>query len=302
MKKYACIGNCQMSAISDILKTNIHFFNNYKDLSCEKPIHLIDAEEFESYVNKVVIDLDLLVIQPISNHFRNNSFFSTEYIIGKCKYECVVICIPSCYFEFYYTDFQYVHTENERIKNPIDYHSSYILQNKDITVKNYVNFINQSDEEQKKKIIDISEKSLSELKMRYMEMKNYQKLKTLIMYFVNICDFIRENFRKTLLFYTCNHPTKFLFHYIVKEILVFIGIHTEFNKEIDPLDWLQLPLYKNVKELVSFTTKNDIYILSEFQNFFTIEDYAEYCIDHYKQIELYEFFRLQTVFKKTDKV
>jgi len=66
--------------------------------------------------------------------------------------------------------------------------------------------------------------------------------------------FIKDNYKKKLLFYSVNHPTKYLLHYISIEILKKLGINYNLiNPNIDPLySNERCILYKCIENVIEF--------------------------------------------------
>ena len=84
-------------------------------------------------------------------------------------------------------------------------------------------------------------------------------------YYIFTSEFIKNNYKKELLFYTINHPTKSILQYMAKQISNTIKI--EINYNIDPLkNNIQQILYKSIEKIVDFNIDKYIsnYDLNEY--------------------------------------
>lgn len=55
-------------------------------------------------------------------------------------------------------------------------------------------------------------------------------------YLIQTYDYIKENYKNKLLFYSMNHPTKYLIQFICEKIIDILHIKNTINYHIDPLD------------------------------------------------------------------
>ena len=266
---FTIIGNCQADALSKFLLSNIEFANNYKYIEV-KPIYLMDENELNYLYSNTLPLLDLLIIQPISDNYKNNIKYSTLTILNNLKSSCKTILFPSLYFNYYHPYSCYINDDNGNIvSEPIDYHDKTLIKLFTVYYKKYTNneiiekynlMINKDDFITNNMLNNNLEKSLKEIKDREENYKNYVLNSTEIIY---SHDFIKNNYANILLFYTINHPTKVLFYYISDKILKYLDIPLHnYNDNIDPFDNLILPIYKSIQNTLNFTinfNENDLY-------------------------------------------
>ena len=66
-------------------------------------------------------------------------------------------------------------------------------------------------------------------------------------------NFIETNYKKKLLFYSMNHPAKYIFHHIAEIILDYLNIDKNINYDIDSLyNHERAILYKCIQQVVEF--------------------------------------------------
>ena len=97
-KKFAIVGNCQAPSLKNFLITNDQF---NRDFSCIGSYYVpgLKSDQIEEIYLNVLNQLDLIIIQPISENYGK---MSTKIILNHIKAECIVILFPSCYFSFYH--------------------------------------------------------------------------------------------------------------------------------------------------------------------------------------------------------
>jgi len=107
---------------------------------------------------------------------------------------------------------------------------------------------------QSKEMLDLlATSSLEELKVRYNGMLIHQSLnqhKNIIC--LSLHDFIKENYKKYLLFYTVNHPSKILVNYICEILVNLLGVNNTIRYELDMFNNIRCLLYKCVQNAVHF--------------------------------------------------
>ena len=79
MKKMSIIGNCQAHALSKFLVSNNIFDKMYEYIEV-KPIYLMNENELNCFYTYTLLELDLIIIQPINEDFNNNIKYSTKTI------------------------------------------------------------------------------------------------------------------------------------------------------------------------------------------------------------------------------
>ena len=110
--------------------------------------------------------------------------------------------------------------------------------------------------------------------------KTYQEL-----HYIPIVNYIKDNYRNKLLFYSMNHPTKILLQYVAENIIKILNIKNTMNYDIDPLNNPRCILYSCIQNGVNFDISNDRnnILLGDKNN---INDVVELYYNTYKKIKL----------------
>jgi UDP-glucose 4-epimerase len=117
-----------------------------------------------------------------------------------------------------------------------------------ISIQNYVNNV---DLKSKEDLETLAYKSIEELERRYHD--NCDKYKTTENIFIlTSSDYIRNNFKEKLLFYSMNHPTKYVIQNICEQIIVILNRNNTIRYDIDVLDHYKSILYKSLQKAVNF--------------------------------------------------
>lgn len=187
---------------------------------------------------------DIIITQPIKSNYRNAEHLSTEFVLDNSKKESKIIIFPSLRLDFYYFDFYYQRLKNnEQLREPGDYHYKSLIhsykENKPVEyfLSDHVgNKSLKSNEE----LELIANNSIKELEKREFSMLDFKKIREC--FIINASAYIRKNFKKQLLFYSANHPTKHLFEYVAKNIIEYL----DFKEKIKNTD----PLYNNERGIL----------------------------------------------------
>ena len=253
MVRILLYGNCQVQALIGILN-----FKQKKRFEGKQNFYYLYISCFDTNLNKeefknIIKNYDIIITQPIKDDYRNKDYLGTNFVLNNVNYEKVII-FNSCYFDFYYPDSTYLYNNMIYISKQVNYHHKYMVnyyKNKKSTKKYIEEVINNENlfsiDYIEKKGID----SLNILENKYNIMiQNYNKFRNV--YFINIVDFIKNNYKDKLLFYTNNHPTKYLEQYIAKEIVNILNLKFNINYEIDAHYPVKLILYKSIQSVVNF--------------------------------------------------
>jgi hypothetical protein len=240
-------GNCQLEKVKDIL--NIQKTSDFNVLFIPCFLTSMTDIEFDSVLKKS----DIIITQPITDNYRGMYYLSSNYIVNKCKKDSIIIFVNNCHFDFYYFDLEY--NKNNKENKKLHYFHKGILEciNQNYDFEHYKNmYIENIDLKTFNELKEIYDKSIKELENRYEEMKQYSKKNT---YFINIIDFIKNNYKDKLLFYTFNHPSKHLLQYIALEIIKILNIKGDINYDIDPFSDERYILYHCIQNIVNFKVK-----------------------------------------------
>ena len=236
-------GNCQQGALRRMLNMLKH------DYIC---CHNTDITETD-LVNQLC-KYDIIITQPIADNYRHKSYLSTKFVLEHCKKDCKIIIVDVIYFDFYYLDLTYTHFNNSRLTKPGDYHYTFMQEcyKNGNNIAYYINnIVNNIHFKHADDLENIANNSLRELKRRYEENK-----KTYIgsnIHFVYTGDYIRTNYKHKLLFYSMNHPSKYVLQFVCESILDLLDItNTTINYDTDPLSSTKCIMYKCIQPCVFF--------------------------------------------------
>ena len=242
-------GNCQSFSIFKTLNLSSKY--NITHISCWK--ENMDKKEFTDIINKC----NVIITQPINDAYRDVDYLSTSYIIKNKKPDCKLIIFDSCHFDFYYFDLTYKHFNNDVLHKPSDYHYHKMIEcyNNNHSIEYYVtNFVNNLDLKSSEELETIAQNSLNELQNR--NKKNKEKYNDKNIYLIETYDYIKNNYKKKLLFYSMNHPTKYVIQFICEKIIDILQIQNSIDYNIDTLDNTKCILYKCISKNVNFDINN----------------------------------------------
>lgn len=243
-------GNCQINAI---LKT-LNLSDNYNifHIECFRK-DIVDQE----YFTNIIKMCDVIITQSISDNYRNVEYLSTQYIKQHKKSICKLIIFDSCYFKFYYYDVKYKRFNNDVLHIPVDYHYNKMIEcyNNGHSIDYYINnFVNNLHLKSSEELETIAEDSLNNLYNKYIN--NKEKYNDNNIYIISIYEYIKQNYKEKLLFYTINHPSKYVIQYICDEIIKYLNIENTINYDIDVLNNPKCILYKCISKNINFDINN----------------------------------------------
>lgn len=267
-------GNCQLFAVKTLLnlqnfnETNIECFNTN-----------IDEREFTN----IIMKQNIIITQPIQDNYRDKNYLSTNYVINHCKDNCKIIIFDSCHFNFYYCDLTYQLFNNKLLHEPIDYHYHGMIEcyKKGLSINHYIEkYVNNVNLKSNEELENMAEKSLNELNKRYNE--NIEKYKNNDhIFIISTYEFIKKNYKDKLLFYSMNHPTKYVIQYICEEIIKILNIKNTILYNKDVLNNPRPIIYKCIQKVVKFN-------IDEYTPFTcgktNINDLTQLYYDTYKRI------------------
>jgi hypothetical protein len=284
-KKYTIVGNCQALALKKFLNANKHFTMRYEYIDI-KPIHLISEEEINEFYENIMSSLDLVILQPISDDYKNNHKFSTRSVINNVNKTCKIILYPSIWFNGYYP--QLIHNSIEKIG--IIVHDKNIIH-KAINNNKKVQFINKckqminSDNFYKPHYVNkIAQESINRLRKKEdIVISTYKNVS-----FIRISNFINSNYKKQILMHSLNHPSKYVYRFLANQILEIINIRrVVFPEELDPQKNLEsCVIYKSVKNVINPKFNKQIFSQRGLINK-KIGKYLDFHYDKYSSIRPY---------------
>lgn len=273
-------GNCQTGSLISFIE---YYLQKYNFLSILCWNGLIEREYFLSEILKA----DIIITQPISPNYRGVEHLSTEFILKNCKPDTKVIIFPSLHFDFYYVDLTYQFYNNEILRDPSDYHYNQLVKcyKNNLEQQYFIdNYINNSNYKSPDELNIIANTSLEELSKREIDIEKYNDIHPVVI--IKASKFIKNNYKKQLLFYSMNHPTKYLMQYICKKILKELGENDKFiNLDADPLHHNERGiLYKCIQNVVEFNISEHTPHLSKFHEN-NIENIVKIYYDSYNQLD-----------------
>ena len=239
-------GNCQTFALMKIM--NIQPPHIVKNIEC------FSTNMTKPEFNMVIKNCDVIISQLISNNYRDLEYLSTEYIIQHCDSNCKIIMFDSCYFNFYYFDLTYKTVSNKLIRKPSDYHYNGLIEyyTNGLSCEQYIkNVVNNSVFKTPSELDEIASNSIFELRRRF-NLMNEDYLKNKNIQVISCVDYIQNNFKDKLLFYSMNHPTKYVIQNIAEQILVILNIPNSMLYDLDILDQTKCIIYKCIQNVVNF--------------------------------------------------
>jgi hypothetical protein len=268
-------GNCQLYAIYQTLKLPKYKYNIF-NITC----HTTDINNYE--FTEIVKKCDFIITQPMQDNYRGKDYLSTTYLINNKKENCKIIIFDSCHFIFYYFDLTYKFKNNEMLRKPIDYHYNHMIDcyKNNFTEEYYIeNYVNNVDLKTSEELDTIANNSLNELNKRYN--LNKEKYSGEQIYIISTYDYIKNNYKEKLLFYSMNHPTKYLIQYICIRIIDILEIEDTIDYNSDYLSNPSCILYKCIQKNVNFNI-TDCSVLTSGRS--SIYDITQLYYNTYKEI------------------
>jgi hypothetical protein len=238
-------GNCQTNALKETL--NLQNMNIYN-------IKCYDTDFEEDQFKNIIEICDIIITQNICDNYRDKTYLSTSYIINNCKKDCKIIIFDSCYFNFYYFDLTYKKFNNDVLHSPNDYHYNKMIEcfHNNISIEDYLNnYVNNKDLFSKEELENIANESIYKLYIRQQEnIEKYKDFKNI--YVISCVHYIKFNYKDKLLFYSMNHPTKYIFHNLAEQIISILELENTINYNSDLLSHPKCIIYKCIQNNVNF--------------------------------------------------
>jgi len=202
-------GNCQSAAIKKMMLE--------ADPTLDVSNYVVSNHDMLDYMDdytNAVETADVIILQPISNNYRNESRLSLRWINEHRKRASKIILIPSIYFNGYHP--QIIPVEGLAVFHFMPYIDVHVLDlhcrglspdliKEKIDAEGFLNHdLVRSD----------CFSSLAELVRR----------ETQSSVDVKVSDFIFSRYRHTILFNSCNHPGRELMVYVTSQILSQMGL------------------------------------------------------------------------------
>ena len=257
-------GNRQTKHIFDIINLSDNY--NTSHIFCGSTE--LDKESF----TEIIKNQDIIITQPLKEGYRNVDYLSLDYILQHKKPTCKVIIFNCLKFSFYYFDQIYIHASKNNITD--HYRSMIECFEKGDTIDYYLaNYVYNVDLKTSAELEVIANHSLNEIYERDLITK--EKYESDNVYVIPTFNFIKENYKDKLLFYTDSVPTRHMIQYICECILNISQIPNTINYNMDILFCTKSILYKCIQKNVNFNIEDNIPTLKNVIG------------DFYKIVELY---------------
>jgi hypothetical protein len=242
-----------MFCIQETLKTCD--FIKYYNLFCYST-HLTHTEE---EINKFFNDLkdySVIILQP---HY-SDALYTIDNIVTHTNNECKIIILSVAYFNFYYPNLTYKEDKDNKIfELPSHYHDKLLIKLYDKNTENiedvFLKNINDENFFEKTYLEDLANTSIKELENRENVFINAPYICERDYRYITLSTFIKNNYKKQLLFYSMNHPSYYLFEYICNEILTILNLQ-DLHNTFEKIDLLYQNdrgiLYKSIQQCVNF--------------------------------------------------
>ena len=173
------------------------------------------------------------------------------------------------------------------MNKPIDYHYNKMIEcyNNNNSIEYYIShFVNNLDLKTSEELETIAQNSLDELQNK--NNNNKEKYNAEYTYLIGTYEYIKKNYKDKLLFYSMNHPTKYVIQFICEQIIDILQLqnHIDYNLDynIDTLARTKCILYKCISKNVNF----DINICNSLTGGVEgIDKITQLYYDTYKEIE-----------------
>lgn len=283
-KKYTIIANCQGIVLQQFLQTNKFFVIEYEYIYYN-PIQIISKEEIDNFY-KIIDKLDLLIIQPIDDNYKNYYKYSTKSILKNLRKDCKVIMFPSIYFTGYYPNIVHDYIKEINIVvHDINIIKKFInSKDKESFIKDCIDIINDPNFYSKEFINNNINTSLKELENIETNANiNYKPHN-----FIKISNFIRENYINKILFFSLNHQNKYIFRYMSNKILELLLFEKmDYPEELDPQQNIESCIvYKSVINTINKDLTKNIFSQRELP-IVNLKTFLEFHYDKYSKVKDY---------------
>ena len=246
--QYSVYGNCQAAALAKCLDCISDFKNKYKyvRLKAVQRNKLSDINLIESKFSK----LDLLIYQHISDDYKIPEL-ATRRLLNFLPNNAISISIPSLYFNAYFPHLS-PYSQLHSITNFVHDYNIMAGYVNNIPADRLYNIIKSIDFYSQEEVNNFVRQSIFELEKREAS-SNVD---------IPISQFISKFYKKEKLFNQFNHPTGFIFIFLVSSILKILNISFEDSemesiKVSDPLGAVFYPIYPSTAYHLDLKFSND---------------------------------------------
>jgi len=284
--KLQCLvyGNCQAMAMASLLSKHPEFSEKY-DIIDIQPVHLIKADDIpalETYISSV----SLFIYQHVSDKYRGLPGLSTRSLLSKINPDAQKISIPVAYFTGYHPEITYLKSSaTEVVSKPFPYHDLNILKLY-AHGKSAAAIVDELESEQfydEAFVLKNFQKTLESLSEREQNLD------------IKLAPFIKNNFQKSKLFHTFNHPSSPTIEFILDSIVSRAGITTQQRSgevigNLDVLSRSSFPAYPSLAKILGLEFEHSSVYRIEREHYTKAEMVKHFC-DFYdsnsQQIDLF---------------
>ena len=246
-KKVLCYGNCQLYAQAAFFrKCNVGFDVTYE--ACQNT----ELEKWQFL--DLIRESDIIVTQPIKDEYRKKNYLGTSFVLENAKPDCKIVIFPSLYFNFYNFDVTHYYGESQ-----LDIPSSYQYQ-KLISAYNSGQTVDEFLEQVVKnknllsadELESIATEGVDRLRTSEMDLHKY-KAKRETIKLISVSNYVNDNYKERLLWWTPNHPTRHIQQELASKIFSQLNIPNVPDVNLDPLESMnKCMIYACVKNVVNF--------------------------------------------------
>ena len=244
-------GNCQTRVLYHALKAYSQDFNVFY----VNEVQNIVSEDIATFIKYLKIT-DVFIYQVVN---KNNFDVGSNCLLEMADQNTLKIIIPSLYFDGYWPNMLDLFMGNQmpEISDGILY--KILLEkpnlNSEESLKEYLSILSRCTDEL---IIEHIEDSF----MRLSERESINNVS------INLSDWLRLNYKENIHFFTCNHPKKSIFNFIVNQIIRIIEkqhnipiARTLFYSEYDmsSIDFLYFPPIGKVLNAMGINNIDTVY-------------------------------------------
>jgi hypothetical protein len=209
LKKFACFGNCQSSAIAEVLSDHEPFTSRFEIIPL-KPVYLMTPDDLAN-TKQSMETFDLFLSQDVSECYAPAD---ARGLIEAMRPDADALLFPVGWFDAYSPDVSYLRDEKGQ---PIaswgcDYHSKIVLDAY-VAGRSVVQATELLVADVDPDVTNTNlAKNLRELRIREAGLD------------IGISDEIEKTFQDRPIFYTYNHPSADMHFYVIDEMMKKIGL------------------------------------------------------------------------------
>lgn len=251
-KKYSVYGNCQANPLGNILQTNAEFAESWEFVPFPKPSFELRQGDWED-IEKLLGELDLFITQNVG---ESHGIFASSNLANHLKAGGKVVRIPNAYFSGYMPEVVYFRAGEPHVTKFCDYHDAnflaFFMEDPVNAVQKAVDAATDKSQYTQEFVLANAMASINELKRREEECD------------VTVSDYIEQNWRNDILFYSINHPRTAVLSHMATQILKLLNHSTiDVHDDYEYLDSTRPPIYQSVKSVLQRTIEWQITVISQ---------------------------------------